>query len=338
MSVTPSVRSWRGFQDRLARDGKYQASLDTRRIGPYHTYREQFARVDRLLKRHPRSLSAFAIGSSVGGEPIWVVRASNAPESAEPEARFLVLALLHAIEFVGTELCVTLLERFAANMGKNPALQNREVHFVPILNPDGYLLVEEELAKGRARFRRANRNGVDLTRNFSVFYSRRYFWHRALKRVYNPGPRPFSEPETAALRTHLLQNRFDYALSFHSFGGRFLFPYGGTRAASRLDDWYRRTARALIDNQPHYGYKAGQIARTRPFFLVRGTEADYLHETHGTRSMIVELGRGGLRVLNPRYLFDPFPLFNPRDLPFEIENLMEALFHFLSLGRNRRSA
>jgi hypothetical protein len=223
-------------------------------------------------------------------------------------------------------------------MGKNPALQNREVHFVPILNPDGYLLVEEELAKGRARFRRANRNGVDLTRNFSVFYSRRYFWHRALKRVYNPGPRPFSEPETAALRTHLLQNRFDYALSFHSFGGRFLFPYGGTRAASRLDDWYRRTARALIDNQPHYGYKAGQIARTRPFFLVRGTEADYLHETHGTRSMIVELGRGGLRVLNPRYLFDPFPLFNPRDLPFEIENLMEALFHFLSLGRNRRSA
>jgi hypothetical protein len=54
--------------------------------------------------------------------------------------------------------------------------------------------------------------------------------------------------------------------------------------------------------------------------------------------MIVETGRGGLRVLNPRYLFDPFALFNPRDLPFEIENLMEALFQFLSLNRDRGSA
>ncbi|MFH1680665.1 MAG: M14 family metallopeptidase, partial [Candidatus Eisenbacteria bacterium] len=271
-----------------------------------------------------------------GGEPIWAFRVSNTEEGTEPRARFLVLSLVHAIEFVGVEVNIALFQRFVANMSKNPALQGREVHFLPILNPDGYLEVERGLAEGRARFRRGNRNGVDLNRNFGAFFSKRYIWHRLLRRLYRPGPRPFSEPETAALRSHLLGHRFDFALSLHSFGGRLLYPYGGKREKTHIDAWYRETARALIDHQPHYGYKAAQLSRAVPFFLVRGAEADYLHETFGTRTLVVEIARNGLRLLNPRHLFDPFPLFNPKDPQFEIENLMDAFFFFLSLNREAR--
>jgi hypothetical protein len=336
MGKTPTIRSWRIFYDRLLKNDEYRSSIDPSRYGPYHTYREQFVRVDRLLKRYPRNITAIPIGTSVGGEPIWVFRVSNTEEAAEPRARFLVLSLLHAIEFVGAEANLALLQRFVANMNKNPALANREVHFLPILNPDGYLEVERELAKGRARFHRGNRRGVDLNRNFGAFFSRRYLWHRVLRKIYDPGPRPFSEPETAALRSHLLEHRFDFALSLHSFGARFLFPYGGKREKSRIDSWYRETARALIDQQPHYGYKAGQLGRAFPLFLVRGTEADYLHETFGTRTLVVEIGRNGPRVLNPRNLLAPFPLFNPKDLPHEIDNLMDPFFFFLSLNREKR--
>lgn len=333
MAKPPYRRSWRSFYDRLLKDEKYGGTFDTKRHGPYHTYREVFIQIDRLLKRYPRHIFPVQIGTSVGGEPIWLFEVVNVSESATESVRFLLTSLIHSIEFIGVETNLHLLDRFAANMKQNPLLQEREVHFVPILNPDGYLEVEQDLARGRPRFRRRNRRGVDLNRNFSAFFSRRYFWHRALRRFYHPGHRPFSEPESSALRSHLMEHRFDYALSLHSFGGRFLYPYGGTRRRSRYDDWYRDLAQALIDHQPAYGYRARQMGRQIPLFLPRGTESDYLHETYGTRAITVEILRGGPRLANPRHLVDPFRLFNPKNPEKEIANLTESLLYFLSLNR-----
>ncbi|MFH1679953.1 MAG: hypothetical protein ABIH26_04835, partial [Candidatus Eisenbacteria bacterium] len=69
MGKTPSFRSWRMFYDRLLKDESHRKSIDTARFGSYHTYREQFVRIDRLLKRYPRSVTPVPIGTSVGGEP-----------------------------------------------------------------------------------------------------------------------------------------------------------------------------------------------------------------------------------------------------------------------------
>ncbi len=333
MAKAPPVRGWRSFYDRVLKDQKYQRSIDPKRYGPYRTYRDQFVRIDRLVKRYPRNIVPIPIGASVDGETIWAFRASNVKDAAEPRARTLVLSLLHSIEFIGAEANIALLERFAANMNKNPSLHDREVHFVPILNPDGYLAVEEELANGKSRFRRGNRRGVDLNRNFSVFYSRRAALARLLPKVYDPGPRPFSEPETSALRSHLLQYRFDFALSLHSFGGRLLYPYGGSRARTKDDAWFRETAKTFIECQPHHGYKAGQIGRFLSPFLIRCAEADYLYETFGTRAFILELVRGPGRLFLPGNWTNPFALFNPKDPEREIENLMDAFFFFLTLDR-----
>ncbi|MFH1279328.1 MAG: M14 family zinc carboxypeptidase [Candidatus Eisenbacteria bacterium] len=333
MAKPPYRRSWRSFYDRLLKDEKYGTTFDTKRYGPYHTYREIFIQIDRLLKRYPRHIFPVQIGTSVGGEPIWLFQAVNVSETSAEPVRFLVTSLIHSIEFIGAETNIHLLDRFTANMKQNPLLHEREVHFVPVLNPDGYLEVERDLARGRPRLRRRNGRGVDLNRNFSAFFSRRYFWHRALRRFYYPGHRPFSEPETAALRSHLQENRFDYALSLHSFGGRFLFPYGGTRRRSRHDEWYRNLGQTLIDHQPAYGYRAKQMGRQAPFFLTRGTESDYLHETYGTRAITVEILRAGPRLVNPRHLVDPFHLFNPKEPEKEIGNLTEPLLCFLSLNR-----
>lgn len=333
MAKTPNRRSWRGFYDRLLKDEKYGASFDPKRFGPYRTYRQVFVEIDRIVKRYPRNVFPVQIGASVGGEPIWLFRVVNVPDGTEDPTRFLVTSLIHSIEFIGVETNLALLDRFTANMRQNPLLHNREIHFVPILNPDGYLAVEADLARGHSRFRRRNARGVDLNRNFSAFFSRKYGWHRWLRRLYHPGHRPFSEPETDSLRTHLLENQFHYALALHSFGGRFLFPYGGTRARSRHEEWYRKLGQAMVDHQPAFGYKFAPMGRQIPLFLVRGAESDYLHETYGTRAITVELFRAGARVMNPRNLLDPFHLFNPKDPDDVIRNVMESLLFFLSLDR-----
>jgi len=336
MAKAPFRRSWRGFYDRLLKDERYQRTFDTDKYGPYRTYRKIFIQIDRVLKRYPRQITPISIGTSVGGEPIWIFRVDNAADDSKKPVSFLVTSLIHSIEYIGVEANVSFLERFTSNMKQNPALHNRVVHFLPILNPDGYLDVESDLAGGRSRFRRRNRNGVDLNRNFSAFFSRRYLMHRTLRGIYHPGHRPFSEPESSALRSHLLENRFDYALSLHAFGGKFLFPYGGTRDRSRFDGWYRELGRVMANHQPFTGYKTKQLGRQFPLFLARGTESDYLHETFGTRSMLVEIYKSGGRLLNPLRLFDPFLLFNPKDPQKEIDNLMESFFYFLSLDGNGR--
>ncbi|MBN1825204.1 MAG: hypothetical protein JW958_02985 [Candidatus Eisenbacteria bacterium] len=330
MAKPTSRRNWRVFYDRLLKEGEYQISFDAEKYGAYKTYREVFIQIDRILKRYPQRLEPVSIGKSAGGEAIWAFRVDNTREETEPPVRFLITSLLHPLEFIGAEITLTLMERFAANMKLNPTLQNREVVFLPILNPDGYRRVEKDLAAGRSRFRRFNRNGVDLNRNFSAFFSRRAPIFGALRFLYNPGPRPFSEPETAAYRSLLLEHRFDFAASFHSFGGRFFWPYAAKRESCRHDSWFRDTVRAMIDLQPRCGFRAKQLGRWFPLFRARGTEMDYLYEVYGTRAITIEAFRRGPSILNPAAWRDPFTLFNPKNPEREVENLMDPLFHFLA--------
>ncbi len=336
MAIRSTKPSWRGHLDKVLKDEKYATSIDRSVHGDYHTYREILTRLDRIVKRFPRDVSAFSIGTSGEGEPIWGFRVvTGTGGKTGPPPRFLVSSVIHAQEFIAAEANVTLLERFTNAMRQNRDLWNREVYFFPVLNPDGYRRVEKDLAEGRRHFARLNRNGVDLNRNFSAFFSRKYFLHRIMPSIWHPGYRPFSEPETSAYREFLLETRFDYALSLHSFGGWLFYPYGGTKKKPREDEWYKNLCREMIDRQQNYGYKAKQLGRFLPFFLARGTETDYLYEVFGTRSLLVEIGRRGLKMLHPKVLFNPFHWFNPHNPKAEIENLIESLFYFLSQPRIR---
>ncbi len=332
---TPHNQGWRRFYDGIVKDERYQREIDAKKHGPYSTYRQIFIRADRIVKRFPRHVSPIRIGTSAGGEPIWIFRVTTNPEIDEGLPRFLVTSVIHAQEFISAEINLSLFERFTNNMRQNKSLWKREVCFLPILNPDGFLRVERDLAAGRKHFSRTNRNGVDLNRNFSAFFSKRYLLHRLFPRIWYPGYRPFSEPETAAYREFLLENRFDYALSLHSFGGWFFYPYGGSKRKPRDEKWFREVCSEMIDRQPLYGYRMRQLGRFLPFFRARGTETDYLYETFGTRSVLIEIGRRNLGMLHPKVLLNPFHWFNPRDPETEVKNLIEPLFYFLSLPGNR---
>lgn len=335
MRKLPNRQPWRQFIDRVAKDEKYLSEIDTKRYGPYSTYRQIFLRIEKVLKRFPRNITPLSIGKSAEGEPIWIFRVHTDAESDSKVPRFLVSSVIHAQEFISAEINVALFERFANNMRQNKSLWGREVCFLPILNPDGFLRVEHDLAEGHRRFFRSNRNGVDLNRNFSAFFSKRYFLHRLFPRIWYPGYRPFSEPETAGYREFLLENRFDYALSLHSFGGYFFYPYGGSKNRSLDDAWFRKTCQEMIDRQPRYGYSMKQLGRFLPFFRARGTETDYLYETFGTRSVLIEIGKRKLGLLHPKVMFNPFNWSNPHDPELEVDNLIEPLFYFLSLPRIR---
>jgi murein peptide amidase A len=155
--------------------------------------------------------SRLVIGTSVQGRPIVAVRRGAATAASV----LLLVGQMHGSEPGGMAVAARL-----AQLRPPPGLQ---VWIISTINPDGSL----------AR-RRTNAHGVDLNRNF------RYRWSRtATSRIYNPGPRPWSEPEARALAAFLDHLRPDLVVSLHQAFNSVDTSPGKTRT------WAVRLARAL---------------------------------------------------------------------------------------------
>ena len=120
------------------------------------------------------------IGRSVLGRPIMLVRVGD---PAAPR-KVLVVGCIHGDEGAGRAVVNRLREEAAAPPGV-------ELLLVRDLNPDG-----------RAHRTRQNAHGVDLNRNSSQGW--RNLGPPGSR--YYAGPRPFSEPETRAIRALILHS------------------------------------------------------------------------------------------------------------------------------------
>jgi hypothetical protein len=147
---------------------------------------------------YPTIARRLTIGASVEGRSLYGIRFSVDPdeESMEPEVR--IIGAMHGNECMGAEVSMLAAEWLATGYGDDEfvtrLLENAEVVIVPLMNPDGYS------AEDASRY---NAAGVDLNRNL-------YFaW-------VGDGPKPFSEPETRALRDFSEDNAFNLGISYHT--------------------------------------------------------------------------------------------------------------------------
>ena len=283
--------------------------LTRRGLGPYRAYGEMLLAIRELSHR---GASLEVIGKSVKGEPIFALGVGP----AEAKRTTALVSGLHPTEWIGIETHFALLDRLL----ELPPTDRRVVAVV-VANPDGVLRVGDNLKKGRRRFVRHNARKVDLNRNFPSFWDRFSLARYLLWPVFAGGSGPASEPEVRALVTLFKGKMVDRALSFHSFGGMVLYPYGALlRAPLDVRD-LRRWARAVARRaDPHRPYRAVQSSRWVPGFTAPGMELDWFYDAHGALSLLVECSRGGLgfdldreslRALRPGKVFEPFAWFNP---------------------------
>ena len=168
--------------------------------------------------------AAETIGTSVEGRPLEVYRFGHGPNQ-----RMIVAGIHGGYEWNTVDLA----KRMIATLKTNPAWvpEDTTLFILPVLNPDGY-----EDHRGTA-YGRANANQVDINRNFDAFWAsdwdRTHCWHAL---YITAGPKPFSEPESQALRDFL--NRPDIhiqaLLSYHS-AGSLVFPGGQPPHPASLD-------------------------------------------------------------------------------------------------------
>jgi len=150
-----------------------------------------------------------------------------------------------------------LLENYENDPNIKQLLDNNEIYFIPIANPDGLLWNEVIAPNGGGMQRKnlrpntndngttnANNNnrGVDLNRNFDYFWGASYPGSSGFtsSQAYR-GPSAFSEPETQILRDFVLSNNFKTVLMHHSFANNIVHPYGGqpNSASGREDEMAR---------------------------------------------------------------------------------------------------
>jgi hypothetical protein len=224
-------------------------------MGGFRTLPEIEAYLDSLSAANPTLVTPkFSIGLSIEGRNQWVVKISDNPLVDEAEPEIFYNSLIHAREPAGAAALMTFMEYLLDNYGSDTevtdVVDNRELYFLLVTNPDGYAYNEATDPSGGGMWRKNRRNnlngptpdyGVDLNRNYG------YLWGMdddgsspdPSDQTYR-GSSPFSEPETQSLRDFAAARDFVIVHNIHTYSNLVLWPWGyETGAYTDREEFFR---------------------------------------------------------------------------------------------------
>jgi carboxypeptidase T len=216
----------------------------------FYTYQEFLDELDEMATLYPNLINAkspISTFTTHEGRPIHWVRISDNPNVDENENEVMYSAIHHAREPVSLTQTIFymwyLLENYGTNSEITYLLDNTELYFVPMINPDGYIHNEVNTPGGGGMHRKNKRNvgtsnpGVDLNRNYSYHWNETGTTQNVNGDTY-AGTGAFSEPETQAIKWFCENHDFEFAHNAHSYGNLLLFPLGWETAPFAADHDY----------------------------------------------------------------------------------------------------
>ena len=256
-----------------------------------YNYKEYLSDLAALQKKYPDYLQYKVIGSSADGRKLHDVVVGN------PDAKkhLIVIANLHAREYITTQLTMAQIEYICKNYKKkinkkkvSSTLDKVAIHFIPSADPDGTAISQYGFGAIRSKSWRnkmkrtgassttwkANARGVDLNRNWPISWaaggSRGAMGYR--------GPSAASEPEVKAIIKDVnkiqKKGKIIGLISYHSMG---CILYG--RCASQATSSVRsKTTRMYQLAQKLTGYR---LMPTESISSAKGCSREYfLYKRH----------------------------------------------------------
>ncbi len=207
-------------------------------MGGFFTYSEALAHLDNMATLYPSlitSRSAISTFQTYEGRSIYWLRMSDNANVDEPEPEILYSSIHHAREPACLSQLIFYMWYLLENYGTDPEitaiLDNTELYFVPLLNPDGYVYNETTDPSGGGMWRKNRRDhgggyfGVDNNRNYSYEWGTTGISWDVWADNY-PGTAAFSEAENQAMKWLCEQREFVMALNSHTSGDLLLYPHG----------------------------------------------------------------------------------------------------------------
>lgn len=261
-------------------------------MGGHYTFSEIGRQLDSLKLLFPDLITAKqVIGASYAGRPIWAVKISDNPDNQEDEPEVLYTALTHAREPGGMMSVLYymwyLLQNYGVNAEATYLVDNRQLWFVPCVNPDGYEY-NRKFYPGGGGMRRKNIRGVDTTvynpSSFGIDLNRNFGTHAMWNSPFGGssdntsddtyrGTLEWSEPETATLRNFAYAHQIKAALNYHTYGNYLIYPWGYQPLETPDSVIFHEYA---ADMTRENGYLPGRSTETVGY-TVRGVSDDFFY-------------------------------------------------------------
>jgi hypothetical protein len=291
-------------------------------MGGFLKYSEVVAKLDSMRLQYPNFISSkFSLGTTYESRNQWCVRITKNPDAPTGRPEVYYHAVIHAREPESMESQVYFFYWLFENYNIDPLatfiLNNREIYWIPIYNPDGYVYNETTNPTGGGNWR-ANRhnNGsncgfTDLNRNFGLYQ----YWNSTNggsstdpcnggSGTYR-GTAPLSEIENQNVTNFFISRNFRTGIGAHTYGNYIIKPWAWCDPTVTPDDAIFN--RFLTDMHQYNGYTIGSTMQTVGYY-VRGGADDWFYNDSGhaagTHALIVtcETGTTGFWPTQPEIL------------------------------------
>eukprot|EP00090_Calanus_glacialis_P010672 TRINITY_DN19117_c1_g1_i1.p1 TRINITY_DN19117_c1_g1~~TRINITY_DN19117_c1_g1_i1.p1 ORF type:complete len:281 (-),score=64.59 TRINITY_DN19117_c1_g1_i1:14-856(-) len=242
-----------------------------------------------MASEHKGKATLINIGRTSQGNDLKVIQVGS---GGRGKPAIFIDGGIHAREWISPATVTFILKDFLENAGKYSRILSKvDLYFLPLANPDGYEFSRQSdrlWRKNRSHSDRGKCAGVDLNRNFGYKWGGKGSSNNQCSETYR-GPRPFSEPESRAMRDFILARRGNIRMyiTFHSYGQMILYPWGydsvDARDSAELHRMGTVGARAMGRS-----YKVGSAAKVN--YEAAGASDDWAKGSAGIKySYTIEL-------------------------------------------------
>ena len=266
-------------------------------MGGYKTYAELIPHIDSMHLLYPNLISErihLDQFPTYEGNTVFYLKLSDNYQNDENEPQVLYTSLHHAREPNSLSQMLFFIWYCLENYETDPEIKalvdNNELYFVPVINPDGYIINEETNPDGGGLWRKNGWKdetdqlfGVDLNRNYG------YFWgYDDNGSSSNPGSAvfrgdsAFSEPETQALKWFCEQHEFKIALNYHTSGDLLIHPWGYNDQPTLEDNVFKGLGNQMINENC---FTMGTGTETVGY-VVNGCSDDWMYGDETTKNKI----------------------------------------------------
>jgi hypothetical protein len=241
----------------------------------WHNFRSVQSELDGMVRTYPTLASLEQYGTTEDRYPLKALRMTGAKATNREKPQLVITAATHGNELITVEVVLglmnTLLKGYGHDARLTKMLDEHELYFIPVVNPDGYVRMERYC------------DGLDPNRDYP----------------YPRDPRHHANRTVQAIMDFFAHHKIAGSLDYHSAAAMVMYPWAYTYDPVPAEDervFDDLTTKMAATN----GYAHGPISST--IYVAPGSSADYYYWKFHTRAIAIEIREDGASSLIPRML------------------------------------